>query len=101
MKRFLIIFFFFLNHKLILIKCPENWHNHYLNFDNIKNSMLFLFVVSTFDDWGIHLSIAKNANLNKIVKKYSNCLIIILFFFRDLKKIQVCTSLMYILPFLF
>ena len=30
--------------------------------------MLMLFVVSTFDDWGIHLDVAKNANIEEIVR---------------------------------
>ena len=43
------------------------WINHYFNFDDVKSSMLTLFVISTFDDWGIILNIAANSNISSKV----------------------------------
>ena len=43
------------------------WVNHQYNFDNIPNALLTLFVISTYDNWGVMLKIAQNSDSELIV----------------------------------
>lgn len=45
--------------------CPSGeWHNHYWNFDNIVNSLITLFVLSTMEGWPslLYTSLDSNGN---------------------------------------
>ena len=57
-------FLFFLKIKNKCLEMNRVWKNHPFNFDNIHNAILTLFVISTYDNWGVILNIAINSNKN-------------------------------------
>ena len=67
----------------------------------MKNAFLTLFVISTQDNWGIHLDVAKNANLPKIVLNISLFLILIFFFFLTKGTKRIFQSLFILFLFFF